>query len=94
MRLLNKLVNKHKRLNVYMHVIIFQDSIKYSITGEASAPQFFYVDPDTGIITVKKLLSEGDTSQYTVSVAQSMDRLTLKIWENFGESCVNLRVKS
>ena len=53
--------------NAFTHIICStQDAIKYAITGEDSAPQFFYIDPDTGIITVKRLLSEGDSRQYNV----------------------------
>ena len=44
-----------------------QDAIKYSIIGENPAPEYFYIDPDAGLITVKRLLTEGETSQYNVS---------------------------
>lgn len=38
----------------------------YSISGDGVAPQFFYIDPDTGVISLKKLLTLDSSSQYTV----------------------------
>lgn len=44
-----------------------QDTIRYSITGDDVAQQFFYINADTGAITLKQLLSQDTTSKYTVS---------------------------
>jgi len=49
-----------------LYCLSWQDAIKYSIIGEDPAAEYFYIDPDFGLLTVKKLLSEGDTSQYNV----------------------------
>ena len=47
--------------------ICCQDVIKYSMIGEDSAKEFFYVDPDTCRVTVKKMLYPGTATDYTVS---------------------------
>ena len=45
----------------------FQDVILYRAIGEADALDAFYVDPDTGRVTIKKLLYPGFKTTYTVS---------------------------
>ena len=51
-----------------MYVFIFlQDEIWYTLTGDSVAQQFFYINPNTGVITLKRLLTESDSSQYNVS---------------------------
>ena len=40
----------------------------YSIVGDAKARQFFYINPDTGAVTIKRLLSEDKDAEYNVSV--------------------------
>ena len=39
----------------------------YSALGEGDATDFFYVDPDTGRVTIKELLYPGTDREYTVS---------------------------
>ena len=43
------------------------DLLKYSLTGSGVANEFFYINPTTGDISLKKLLTEGTDSTYTVS---------------------------
>lgn len=38
----------------------------YSIVGDDLAKQFFYVNPTTGVITLKKLLTEDNHLEYNV----------------------------
>ena len=40
----------------------------YRAIGDEAAMEFFNVDPDTGTVTVKKMLYPGTTLEYTVSV--------------------------
>ena len=40
----------------------------YRGIGDEDALQFFHVDPDTGKITIKKMLYPGTNTQYTVSL--------------------------
>ena len=44
----------------------FQDTIRYSLIGDDSAKEFFYINPTTGEISLKTPLSEGDSATYTV----------------------------
>jgi hypothetical protein len=46
----------------------FQDALKYAITGDDIARQFFYMNPDSGMITVKRLLTQDTTTQYNVGL--------------------------
>ena len=39
----------------------------YSITGDDIAQQFFYLDAETGVITLKRLLTDDTSLQYNVS---------------------------
>ena len=48
-------------------LVCCQDVIQYSLTGEEAAKEFFYVDPDTCRVTIKKKLYPGTTTEYTVS---------------------------
>lgn len=45
-----------------------QDIIKYTLVGDAAAREFFYINPTTGEVSIKKPLSEGSAATYTVSV--------------------------
>ena len=49
------------------HIFLLQDTLKYSIIGDDIARQFFYLNADTGLLTLKRLLSEDTSSQYNVS---------------------------
>jgi len=41
--------------------------VRYSASGEMDALDYFYIDPYTGLVTVKKLLYPGSTkTDYTV----------------------------
>ena len=42
------------------------DGVRFSITGDSVAQEFFYINPVTGVITLKKLLTTDTRSQYTV----------------------------
>jgi hypothetical protein len=42
------------------------DIVKYEITGGSRALEFYYINPDTGSISLKKPLTEGTQSQDTV----------------------------
>lgn len=43
------------------------DIVKYEITGGSRALEFYYINPDTGAISLKKPLTEGTQSQDSVS---------------------------
>jgi len=45
---------------------VLQDKLIYSITGDALAQQYFYINPTTGVVTLKKLLTEDDSPEYNV----------------------------
>ncbi len=40
--------------------------------GDSEAMKYFYVDPDIGIITIKKMLYPGTRNQYTVSISLAL----------------------
>lgn len=52
--------------------LFLQDKLRYSIVGDDIAKQFFYIDADMGLITVKRLLTEDDQTQYNVSHNQKL----------------------
>ena len=39
--------------------VVSQDKLRYEITGPPQAMQYYYLNPDSGVITLKKLLKEG-----------------------------------
>ena len=39
----------------------------YEITGSSRAQDYYYMDQNTGVITLKKLLTEGDQTSDEVS---------------------------
>lgn len=43
------------------------DVVKYEITGGSRALEYYYINPDTGSISLKKPLTEGSQNQDTVS---------------------------
>ena len=45
------------------------DVIYYSLLGDALAAQFFYIDEESGIVSLKRLLTEGVQSQYNLRVS-------------------------
>ena len=47
--------------------LFYQDQLYYSIVGDDIAQQFFYMDTDTGVITLKRLLTDDTSLQYNVS---------------------------
>ena len=49
--------------------VLFQDRITYTLVGSESAKAAFYVNPDSGLVSLKKLLTETVDSVFTVSVA-------------------------
>lgn len=44
-----------------------QGKLVYEVIGDLSAPTYFQVDKDTGLISVKTSLSPDNTPQYVVS---------------------------
>ena len=46
--------------------MLLQDELIYSIVGDDIAQQLFYINPTTGVVTLKKLLTEDGRSQYNV----------------------------
>ena len=56
---------------------MFQDKITYTLVGSESAKAAFYVNPDSGLVSLKKLLTETVDSVFTVSINQC---LPLKAW--------------
>ena len=51
----------------YTNISNFQDTIRYEIVGNERALEFYYLDPSSGLITVKKLITEGEQTDDTVS---------------------------
>ncbi|XP_046579035.1 protocadherin Fat 4-like [Haliotis rubra] len=63
--------------------------VKYEITGDTRALEFYYVNPDNGVISLKKLLTEG---------SQPTDTLTIRardqgVPEKFGNCLVIVSIK-
>ena len=50
-----------------MWLVSLQDNIVYELIGSESAQQAFYVNPDTGLVSLKKSLSETVDDTFTVS---------------------------
>lgn len=48
-------------------VLCFQDEIRFELTDDAQAQEFYYIGPISGKITIKKLLSQGTQPSDTVS---------------------------
>ena len=42
--------------------------MRYSLLGDAVAMEFFYIDPGTGNITLKRLLTEDSSPRYNIRV--------------------------
>ncbi len=58
----------------------FQDQLEYELQGEGQVTQYFYVNPETGVVTTKKFLTETDIKDFRVS---AQNQLTMK-WERKG----------
>ena len=54
-----------------------QDTLKYTIVGDDIAQQFFYLNADTGLLTLKRLLTEDDSTQYNVRETKMIISATL-----------------
>ena len=66
--------------------------IKYRAVDDELAQQFFYVNPDTGVITVKRLLTTDSTDRYTVRIRERVKRtrdLVVKHIANIAPSYFN-----
>lgn len=48
--------------------ILMQDTVKYSLLGDSAAMEFFYINPSTGDIGLKKQLSDSTAQTFSVSV--------------------------
>ena len=59
--------NSSKCLSFPLDTFSFQDVIKYTLVGDEVAREFFYINPTTGEVSIKKPLTEGNTATYTVS---------------------------
>lgn len=44
-----------------------QDTIKYSLTGDEAAMDYFYINPSSGEISLKQLLSQSEAGIFNVS---------------------------
>lgn len=53
--------------NRYIYYLILQDKITFRATGEADTLQYFYLSPDTGIISVINTLQDAPRSTYRVN---------------------------
>ncbi len=47
--------------------LLFQDKMYYSLIGDDKAQDFFYVDPTTGAVSLKKAINQDTSTQYDVS---------------------------
>ncbi len=47
-----------------------QDTIRYEMVGNERALEYYYLDPSSGLITIKKLITEGEQTDDTVSAAR------------------------
>ena len=44
-----------------------KDQIEYELKANGESAQYFYLNPDTGVITTKKFLTESKTKEFSVS---------------------------
>ncbi|GFN78435.1 protocadherin fat 4, partial [Plakobranchus ocellatus] len=51
------------------------DVLRYSLSADATDAGFFYVNPDSGIITLRRLLQESDLTRFVLSVTASDQRI-------------------
>ncbi|KAK3089813.1 hypothetical protein FSP39_006721 [Pinctada imbricata] len=51
------------------------DVVHYSITGDDFALQFFYINPDTGVISLRRLLTSTNIARFTISLRASDQRV-------------------
>ncbi len=49
---------------------LLQDTIRYELIGNERAQEYYYLNPSTGLITIKKLMTEGDQGEDTVSIVK------------------------
>ena len=49
-----------------MCMYISQDTIRYELVGNERATEYYYLNPSSGLITVKKLITEGEQNDDTV----------------------------
>ena len=55
--------------------------MRYSLIGDATATQYFYVNPTTGQVSIKKPLSSTDVATFTVcQLVQFTPTSTVKIF--------------
>ena len=50
--------------------------MKYELLGDARALEYYYLNPETGVISLKKLLTQGSQVSDTVSQAQHVSACT------------------
>ena len=50
----------------YDALFCFQDVISYSGSGDEEVMQYFHVDPDSGTVTIKKMMYPGTRTNYEV----------------------------
>ena len=49
-------------------IVALQDSLHYEIIGSERALSFYYLNPDTGVITLKRLFTEGTHTKDEVNI--------------------------
>ena len=50
-------------------VLCIQDKIVYSLIGDDDVKNFFYLNPDSGVIILRKPLSTTSSPRFVVSIA-------------------------
>jgi len=50
-----------------LHSLFFQDIVRYSLLGDATALEYFYVTPDTGNIYLRRSIINTQITRFTVS---------------------------
>ena len=52
-----------------MFILFFQDTIEYSLIPQSPETDFFYMHPDTGVLSLAKILSIEDRVDYRVCIS-------------------------
>ena len=61
-------------------ILCFQDMVEYAITGGSRAMEYYYINPSSGVILLKKLLSEGTQVSDEVGNNISSDKIVVYGW--------------
>ena len=49
-------------------IYFIQDVIAYTIYGNEVAKKYFYIDPDTGAVSLKKIIAKDTNTKYQVTI--------------------------